>query len=304
VRSRGIQLIGIEQPAALEEVFTAKYLAAGQLMQPDSLDEVVMGTGLARALRVGLGDTVYAYAPGTEGYGAAALTVVGLLDLPATTFAARTAYVSLPAAQELAAPDAVTRFELHLPKLKRLADEGEIATLQAKLSSQLPEKLVVESWRQTNPDLATILDLLEPMLLFYAFIFFGMASLLVVNTVYLSLVERIREFGVIISLGASRWKVMRLVLLETVLLVLSGALVGGGLGVLGVLRMSQGFTMPLELAEIYAEFGLPTVLYASLSSGQVLLTFAFAVVTAVLAALWPAWVAGKLEPVEAMKFVT
>lgn len=304
MRSRGIRLIGIAQPAALEGVFKAKYLAAGQLIQPHSLDEVILGTGLARALRVGLGDTVYAYAPGTEGYGAVALTVVGLLDLPATAFAARTAYVSLSAAQELAAPDAVTRFELHLPELKRLADENEITGLQKKLSSQLPEELVVESWRQVNPDLATILDLLEPMLLFYAFIFFGMAGLLVVNTVYLSLVERIREFGVIISLGAGRWKVMRLVLLETGLLVLGGSLVGGGLGVLGVLRMSQGFTMPLGLAEIYAEFGLPTMLYASLSTGQVLSTLLFAITTAVLAALWPAWVAGRLEPVEAMKFVT
>ncbi|UCH24720.1 MAG: ABC transporter permease [Trueperaceae bacterium] len=304
MRSRGIRLIGIAQPAALEGVFKAKYLAAGQLIQPHSLDEVILGTGLARALRVGLGDTVYAYAPGTEGYGAVALTVVGLLDLPATAFAARTAYVSLSAAQELAAPDAVTRFELHLPELKRLADENEITGLQKKLSSQLPEELVVESWRQVNPDLATILDLLEPMLLFYAFIFFGMAGLLVVNTVYLSLVERIREFGVIISLGAGRWKVMRLVLLETGLLVLGGSLVGGGLGVLGVLRMSQGFTMPLGLAEIYAEFGLPTMLYASLSTGQVLSTLLFAITTAMLAALWPAWVAGRLEPVEAMKFVT
>lgn len=303
VRSRGIQLLGLDQPPALRERFESDYLSEGRLPAVGNLEEIVLGKALAQALRVGVGDAVYAYAPGTEGVGAAAYTVVGLLDLPESTFEARAAYLPLAAAQELAAPEAVTRFEIHLPDLKRLEDEGAVPALQEVLKGELGPGLSVETWRQANPDLATILDLLGPILLFYAAIFFGIAGLLVINTVYLSVVERIGEFGVIIALGANRWKIMRLVLLETLFLVLSGALIGGSLGLAAVLRMSRGFSLPLGLAKIYAEFGLPTRLYAGVSLEQILLTLLFAAATALLAALWPAWVAGRLRPVEAMRFV-
>uniref|UniRef100_UPI0025DB1CA3 ABC transporter permease n=1 Tax=Oceanithermus sp. TaxID=2268145 RepID=UPI0025DB1CA3 len=153
------------------------------------------------------------------------------------------------------------------------------------------------------PALAAILDLMTPMLLIYAALFFGLAGLLVVNTVYLSLVERIREFGIIIALGADRWKVMRMVTLESLVLVLSGALVGGVLGGALLYRGAQGFSLPGPLAQQYAEFGLPVVMYASVTPTQVVSVFVFAVLTAIASALWPAWLAGRLEPVEAIRHV-
>jgi len=81
------------------------------------------------------------------------------------------------------------------------------------------------------------------------------------------------------------------------------AAVGGVLGGLAVWRLAQGFSLPGTLTQQYAEFGLPVVMYASITPGQVLQVFAFAVLTAIASALWPAWLAGRLEPVEAMRHV-
>lgn len=300
VRSRGIQLLGVASPASETERFTKDYLAEGRLPAPDALEEIALGQALAQALKVKLGDMTYALAPGTEGVGAMAFEVVGLLDLPEQTLEARFAYLSLPAAQELAAPGAVTQFELYLPDLRRLVDEVEITPLKANIIKALGTGLSIESWREANPALASYINILDPVIIIFDALFFVLAGLLVVNTIYLSVLERVREFGVIIAMGANRWQVIRMVLLESLILVASGSVVGFAIGLGLVGAMSRGFSLPS--AEAYAEFGIPTVMYASISLEQIVVTFAFALGTALLAALWPAWMAGRLQPVEAMRF--
>src|SRR5690606_8163374 len=118
----------------------------------------------------------------------------------------------------------------------------------------------------------------------------------------LGLVERIREFGVIIAVGAHRGRVMRMVLAESLVLVLAGTAVGLLVSGLLIASWADGLHFP-QLDEVLAEYGFPAVLYPSVTAGQVAITVGYAIVTALAAALWPAWVAGRLEPVEAMRHV-
>jgi ABC-type lipoprotein release transport system permease subunit len=300
VRSRGILLVGRDWPEPLREAYLSDNLSAGRFIEAGELDAIVLGEALAQALGVDLGDAVYAYTPGTEGFGAAAYTVVGLISLLDSTAEVQTAHISLAAAQELAAPESVTRFELYYPELRRLVDD----TLATETSSRLAATLTgyqVESWRELDPMLLELVNSIGPLTLVVTAIFFILAGLLVVNTIYLSLMERIREFGVIISLGASGRKVMRMITLESVLICLLGATVGLIVGLLIVAQLSQGFVFP-GLEAYYASFGMNPVFYATVSPAQVVTAFSFAVVTGILAALWPASIAARLEPVEAMRF--
>ncbi len=299
-RSRGIVLVGQDWPEQIRRRFVDQNLSAGRFLEADELSGIVLGESLARALKVGLGDEVYAYAPGTDGYGAAAYTVIGLLDLLDANIEARSAYISLPAAQELAAPDAVTRFEVHFPEIRRVDEDQGVQLISADLKAALPD-YSVESWRDLDPTLVQMLEILGPMMNIVNVIFFVLAGLLVVNTVYLGLMERIHEFGVIISLGASGRKVMGMITLESVLLCITGAAVGAVSGLALVARLAQGFTFP-GLQEYYASFGMNPILYASITPQQVFFSVGFAIATGILAALWPASVASRLEPVEAMRF--
>lgn len=301
-RSRGVLLIGDERPPSLREKFARQYLAQGQLPTPGDLEGIALGASLAQSLKVGLGDPVYVYAPGTEGRGAAAYRLVGLLKFPDSGLEARSAFTSLAAAQELAAPGSATRIELHFP-FTRYSQDADLATLQPRLAAVLGQTLSLETWRQANPAIAQILQLLTPLVLIFAGIFFGLAGLLVVNTIYLSLLERTREFGVIVALGAGPAKVTRMVLLESLLLCGAGAIVGGALGLLLVASLSGGFSLgALYDQTSLSVFGLPETIYLSLRPTDVLITLAFALATGLLAAWWPARVAARLEPVEAMRF--
>lgn len=301
-RSRGIVLSGMFHSAALRARFSDTHLVAGVLPQPDDLQGIALGGRLARALQVELGDTVYMYAPGVLGFGAAAYTVVGLLDYGEALLDSRSAMVSLAAAQELAAPDAVSRFGLQFPDITRVVDDVQILEHQEALAAALGPAYLVETWRQIEPSLAATIELTEPIMAVFSAIFFILAGLLVTNTIYLSLIERVREFGVIMALGANRRKVIGMVLTESLLLCLAGAAVGAALGGISLAFMAQGFSFPEPLASAYVELGLPRVFYAGITASQVLTVLVFTLVTALLAALIPARTAGKLEPVEAMRF--
>jgi ABC-type lipoprotein release transport system permease subunit len=249
-----------------------------------------------------VGDTVYAYAPGTEGTEASAYTVVGLLHFPEPTQDARTGVLGLSAAQELAAPGAVSRFELHLSGARNAAADAMLIPLRARLQDALGPAVIVETWREAFPALNQLERIMRPLVTFFVGLFFVLAGLLVVNTIYLSVVERTREFGVVIALGASRGRIMRMVLAESLLLCGTGAGIGLALGLATLARLARGFSYP-GLGEYLQQLGLPAVEYARIEPGEIALILAFALATGILAALWPARLAGRLEPVEGMRFV-
>ncbi len=300
-RSRGVLLIGDQRPPELRERFVKQSLVEGRLPEAGDLDSIALGASLARALKVRLGDAVYVYAPGTEGRGAGAYRLVGLLRFPDPAIEARSAYLALAAAQELAAPGSATRIELHFP-FTRYSQDAQLDTVQPALAASLGPGLSLESWREASPAIAQIFNLLTPLVLIFAAIFFGLAGLLVVNTIYLGLLERTREFGVIVALGAGPGQVTRMVVLESLLLCSSGALVGGLLGLLTIAALSGGFSLEALYGEVGSVFGLPEKVYLSLRAWDIPITLAYTLLTGLLAAWWPARVAARLEPVEAMRF--
>lgn len=298
-RSYGIVLQGLNQPEAVRERFRTQYLAAGDLPAPDDVEHIVLGEKLALNLQVGLGDTVYLYAPGTEGYGASAYTVGGIAVLPASESAALS---SLLAAQELAAPEAINRLEIVFPNFQRETDDAALPALKTRVQTELGDVYSVETWAELSSEMAGFVAFFSRIRLVLAFIFFVLAGLLVANTVYLSVIERVREFGVMHALGIPEHKVVAMVLTESVLLCFTGALIGLVVGSLLVGLTAQGISFPAEVTAFLAEQGLPKVFYGGVSRQQVVLTVLFTFLTAALAALVPALNAGRLDPAEAMRF--
>lgn len=302
-RSRGVVLRGIDQPPIVRQRYADENLSAGTLPAVGDIESIALGDKLATALDVDIGDTVYMYAPGTKGYGAAAFTVTGILNVAG---AEGVAISSLLGAQDVGAPDDASRFEIYFPNMRRYSDDAILPNLQSAIVDNLAEVIEVENyqletWREVNSSMAGYLDSFEGITWVYTAIFFVLAGLLVMNTVYLSVMERIKEFGVMMALGLRGRKLLRMVISESLLICGVGAVVGGVVGSLVLWRMAQGFTFP-GMEELFTEFGLPSVLYASITLEQIITAMLFTVVTGILAALFPAFTAARLEPVEAMRF--
>lgn len=298
-RSRAVAVVGRDRsPSGAPDA--AGELVAGTYPGAEDQSAIVLGRALADALKVNLGDVVSVYAPATDGLGAAAYRVRGLVRLDDPTREAATAYLPLAAAQELAAPDAVERFDIHFPAVHTLRDDPTVAAAASALRRSLGPGYEVETWRQLDPTMVALVNAMDPVLYGMSLFFYVLAGLLVMNTVYLGLIERVREFGLVVALGARGATVVRMIVTESVLLCLSGAVLGGAAGLAAVAALAPGFSIP-GFEGLYAALGIAPVLYPSVSPDQVAVAVLFALATGVLAALWPALLATRIVPAEAMR---
>ncbi len=295
-RALAALLLGIEPGKRNDRELIKRHLVGGAGLEEGG---AVLGRTLARRLKLAPGAAAYLFAPGSLGQGSGFLPVTGLVALPEARMEQNFVATDLATAQNLVAPGMLERVEVTLPGIRRFANRKLIEKARAVLAAALGPDYEVLRWDQAYPGMATLLSVSQRWLYLFVGLFFLLAGLMVLNALYLSFYERIRELGVIAALGATPAQLMRLVFLEATLIALLGIAVGTALGLFTAGWMSHGF--PMIAAEEYAQFGIPKTLYGELHPGDVAATLAFALLTTWLAVLWPAYLAGRLEPVVAMR---
>ena len=122
----------------------------------------------------------------------------------------------------------------------------------------------------------------------------------IMNTFLMAVLERTREFGVMLALGATPLRIGLLLVIESTLLTLIGLALGILLGgSIAVYLYFHGFTFP-GLKELHAQFGLPGVIHPKLSFVTFTLGPAVIFIFTLLASLYPALRIRKLQPIEAI----
>jgi len=294
-------------PEEIEPVSNmADTIVDGEFLTSES-QGAILGEELADLLKAGVGDDVILLGVHPDAsLGAIRVPVVGIYHAPETAMGRTIAYVSLATARQLARSEtAATSIVARIEGVRGPRDTGRLGNVVASLRSNLPAGYKVEDWLELVPFVSTYMSILTPMLWMIAVIFFALGALVVLNTVYLSVMERTREIGLIISLGASRARVIRMILSEAGLIAVGGAIYGVILGV-GLILIVEAFGgIPLwgAAAEMMRSIGMTPVFHMSIDVGQALFSALAMAVVAVLAAWIPAWRASKLEPVEAMRYV-
>jgi len=125
----------------------------------------------------------------------------------------------------------------------------------------------------------------------------------VLNTQLMSVLERTREFGVIMALGIKPRRLALLVLLETLLMASLGLLLGVLLGgLVSAYFASVGFAYP-GMDEMAAKFNMSPVMYPAVSPVSLLVGPSVVFVFSLFAAIYPALKLYALRPVEAMRAV-
>jgi ABC-type lipoprotein release transport system permease subunit len=162
-------------------------------------------------------------------------------------------------------------------------------------------------WYEVVPALARIIDMKSWIDLVFLAVVFVAAAAGIANTAMMSTFERVHEFGMLLALGAAPGRIVRMVLVESVLLGLVGAAIGSLVGAAVVLGTGYTGINYAALAGAHVEdiaFGgisVSYVIYPELEPLYMLLGIVAVVMTSIAAASWPALVAARLEPVEAMR---
>jgi len=300
-RTYGIQVSGVETEFEPGVSTLPGLVKSGRFLSNDDAAEIVIGATLAKNLRVGIGDELTLLGSGLDGsFAAAVVAIVGIFEsgipdldrsigeMPIRYFqdmfymngAGHQVVISLPD---------LTEVELYKPRVQAVL--GEDTTLQ------------LHDWDALQPGLKQAIQADISSAFFMYAILVVLVALSVMNTQLMSVMERTREFGVVMALGLSPGRIGALVLLETALMGLLGLILGALLGAIVTQIVAwTGFTYP-GMEEMAANFNLPDRFYPKVSFLSVIIGPAVVFVGGLLAAIYPALRLRWLKPVEAMRAV-
>lgn len=298
-RSFGIQVLGVEPEAERHVSSLPGLVEEGRFLEGSDSPEIVIGTVLARNLKVGVGDELTLLGSGRDGSFAANIaTVVGILDAGNPDMNRSLAEMPLRFFQDTFVMESAGHAIVVLAP-----DLLQVSTLKEKAQSLLPsgEHLTVLDWDELMPGLKQAIQADISSAAFMYLVLIVLVAFSVLNTQLMSVLERTKEFGVVMSLGVSPGRLGRLVLLETVLMGLLGLVVGVALGgVLVVYFSIYGFSFP-GLEEMAGQFNLPDRIYMQVTLTGLFFGPTVVLVASVLASLYPVARLHWLEPVEAMR---
>jgi len=300
--SRGILLIGVEPQAEKQVNPFLKKLAADAMLRDAGSRDAIIGKRLLDDLQLAPGRKLVVTAQHRDGtLHSELLRVRGVVTTGMNDIDGSLLMVGIDRAGQLAGiPGEVHELAVIL---KHADDERRIAPLLQNLTTPRPDIEVV-SWGEAMPNLANAIKLDYASQKFIFAIILLIVTIGVVNTLLMSVMERLREFGVVLALGSSPGRLRRLVLLEALLLGSISAIVGCLLGALATWYLVEvGIDLQTFIPETL-EFGgvvFDPVLRAAWDLIWMVRIALFIVVLTLLAALYPAIKAGRIMPVEAMR---
>lgn len=264
---------------------------------------VLVGAALAREMEIEIGDELAVLGSGADGSMANDLvTVGGLLQTPIDAVNRLGIVMSLETAQDtFAMPDMA--HEITIRGTGTSDDASELATrVRAELHG-----LEVLPWRELAPEAAALLGIVGYYGLVVMLIVFVAAAAGVANTMMMATFERRRELGMLLSLGTTPMRLVRMIVTEAVILGLAGVLVGSLIGAalvfwqgqVGIDMMASESGRPTNAAVYGISFA--SALHPFLRATDFVPGFAGIVVVSILAALGPALSTARLEPMEAMR---
>ncbi len=292
----GVQLIGILPE--MEEATTgfSDKLMAGENLSSDDGNRILIGYALAQKMKVDIGSRiVLTFQDVDQEIVSAAFTVKGFFQTISNRYDEGVAFV--PAAylgSHLRTGRAYHEYAILAEGMDRVED------LRPGVEALFPG-MRVRSWDQLSPELSFWLE--AGGVVSYAFIIIILLGLTfgLLNTMLMTVFERTRELGMLMAIGMNKRKVFALIVMETLLLAVSGAVLGLGIGY-GLVRLSAKNGIDLSaLSDVMRELGFSSIIIPDVDTTFLLLIPVMVVITALLAAVYPALKALSLNPAEAVR---
>lgn len=298
-----VAAVGVDPAAEARFSTLPGKLTEGRFLAPDDRGAAYVGDRLARRLGLHVGSRFVVSAQGADGQIADQLLRVvgvfrtglpdadeGLIQVPLAT-----------ARQWLGTGAAATAVAL------LLRDSHDVDRAAAALGAALAGRRDVAalSWRAAMPELDSAVKLDDDGDYLMHGILFAIIGLAIVNTMLMSVLNRSREFGILRALGLTRGQTGAIVFGEGLLLTAASGLVGLALGAGAtwlLFRHGLDYSALMKGNITMAGAVISPIIVPILGPAQLLQSLAYIAAVGVLAALYPAYRATKLDLVEAMKF--
>ncbi len=287
---QGIDLESEKRHARLDE-----YLIEGKYSFGKKGKGIILGAKLAKKLKAGVGNKIILSAQdANQEISAIALKVTGIIQTNNLSVDERVVFIDLPKAREfLQMDEAASQISIIVKDQKLLT--STIGDLQL----QYPD-LDILSWDVMYPALLQSRKIMKIFNLVTSLIVFLIAGIGIFGVMLVSVLERIREFGVMLAIGTQHIQVFLLVVTEAFCMSLLGYILGAVLGGSTlVYYMKNGLDLTL-FSEGLDAFGIDTLVYAIIRPEYFITAFLAIFFASFCSVLYPLWILRKSQPIESI----
>lgn len=292
------ELLGIDPVKEQQVTSLSQMLVSGDFPMSTQGNWVVLGRGLAKKLEVETGDELVFVTQAADGsIGNDLLQVQGIFATGDFARDNSLALVSLDWLQQvLVLPGQIHEISL------ALSTPMEAAAMVPSFIEQIPDSLEVHDWGRLLPEMQEVIASYDVSRFILVAILYAAAGLGVLNTFFMSVMERVREFGVLLAIGFKPAAIRNLVLLESLLLGVFSLLLGTGAGIfLTILLSGTGIDLSRWITSVtYAGGTILPRLRTELVADNLLVPSLTLLLVCLVAGYLPARRASRLKPVEAL----
>lgn len=298
-RSFGMQLVGVDAEREPLVSSVPGLITEGRYLIDGDTEAIVIGRVMARNLKVSVGDELTLIGSGLDGsFAAAVVRIEGIFDSGVADFDRGIAYLPLTYFQDMFYMEGAGH-QIVVSTETLSAVDAVAANVEAVLADE--SSLVVHDWDALQPGLKQAIQADISSAFFMYAILVILVAFSVLNTQLMSVLERTREFGVVMALGVSPGNMGKLVLVETGIMGLLGLAAGALAGAAFTYWFTvYGFTYP-GMEEMAAEFNLPARVFPEVTPLSLLIGPLAVFVFTLFAAAYPALRLHWLQPVQAMR---
>jgi ABC-type lipoprotein release transport system permease subunit len=287
--SSGVKVIGIEPQSVANDPYK---ITSGSFLAADDREGLLIGQTLADKLGLKAGDQVNLSVNTSNGDVVDQLfTIRGIFSTNTGAFDGFTVFLPLAKVQ------AMTKTENHASTIFiLLKDSAQTDAVVAALQSPAYQVL---GWKKMNELFVQWETMANSYLSLIYLIVLAITASVIINTLIMSVYERTREIGILSAIGMKSRRIMAMFLAETSLLAVGGVIMGIILGGLAVAYFTNyGFSI--------AKMGITGIMlgntvYANLTLNDTITLSIVTFVVTILAGLYPAVMASRMEPVEALR---
>ncbi|MBR9977098.1 MAG: ABC transporter permease, partial [Bacteroidetes bacterium] len=298
--SQGTIIFGIDPVTEPRVTRLTERIREGRMPRSDTAMEIVLGQILMENLRANVGEDVVLLSQGYDGaLGNARFRIVGSIRTGMQDFDRGAVFVGITALQELLSMQG--RVNLLAVTLKDLDDVTGFS--RDWNATHGTEDIRALTWQEVMPDLKQSIDLDNYSGILFLAILLVVVAFGILNTVLMSVTERFREFGILLSIGMPRGKLVTQVFLETMFIALLGILIGNLFGLATNWYFSEH---PIVFTGSYAamieEYGWLPQMRSIVRMSSFLNTSLSVIVIVLISALYPLYRVFSLEGLKGIRY--
>ena len=298
-KSAGTQFWGVNPESELMHFDFAKHINQGTFLNSSSSNKIVLGNKLALSLAAEVGTELVVFVQGADGsLGNDLFYVSGILKNVADNID-RSAAIILENDFNILFSSNNMIHEIALNSKGNF----EAEEIQNLMSAEIKD-VEIDTWKQLMPTIALMTEKMSVfMRTLFSLIFIIAAGLGVMNTMIMSTYDRMKEFGIIRAIGATPWRIIKQVSLESFILTFVASIIGTVVGLSAALYFQKyGFDVSGQGNLSFGGVVMDPIWKASVSLGIILLPIGLMMLTSILSSLYPASIAARIKPVEAIHY--